>query len=142
MEALDAMGWIKEEEAGYLKSAAEDYFRLTDEGKKPEQCLVVSPTWDENHRLTEEIRSGLKQRGLLPAEGVRLAVHESFRWTVQQKQNPNNYQFGQIVTFNQPMGGWQGGESGTVQRVEAGVRVGESFGWTGAACADGTGREI
>jgi len=54
---------------------------------------------EENHRFTESIRSGLKERGVLPAEGTRLRVHESLGWTNQQKRDWKRYEPGQVVTF-------------------------------------------
>jgi hypothetical protein len=59
----------------------------------------VSFTWDENHRFTDSIRKGLKERGVLSSEGTRLEVHESLRWTNQQKRQWQRYEPGQVVTF-------------------------------------------
>ena len=64
-----------------------------------DRCLAVSFTWEENHRFTDAIRSGLKERGVLPAEGTQLSVHESLRWTDQQKKDWRRYEPGQVVTF-------------------------------------------
>ena len=64
-----------------------------------DRCLAVSFTWEENHRFTDSIRKGLKERGVLPAEGTRLTVHESLRWTNQQKRDWQRYEPGQVVTF-------------------------------------------
>jgi hypothetical protein len=78
--------------------------------------LAVSFTWDENHRFTDSIRKGLKERGVLPVEGTRLQVHESLRWTNQQKRDWQRYEPGQVVTFaperNRPA------SSATVVRVD------------------------
>jgi len=53
---------------------------------------------------------------VLPAEGTRLTVHESLRWTNQQKRDWQRYEPGQVVTFaparNRPS------SSATVVRVE------------------------
>ena len=68
-------------------------------GRNLDRCLAVSFTWEENHRFTDSIRSGLKERGVLPAEGTRLTVHESLRWTNQQKKDWRRYEPGQVVTF-------------------------------------------
>jgi hypothetical protein len=76
----------------------------------------VSFSWEENHRFTDSIRKGLKERGVLPPEGTRLTVHESLRWTNQQKRDWQRYDPGQVVTFapssNRPA------SSATVVRVE------------------------
>ena len=99
IEELDRMNWIKEGQADYLEKAAADFLRLTDQGRHLDRCLAVSFTWDENHRFTDSIRRRLKEHGVLPGEGTRLEVHESLRWTGQQKAHWQRYEPGQVVTF-------------------------------------------
>jgi nucleoside-triphosphatase THEP1 len=118
LAALDKLGWVHEGQANYLKDAAAAYFQLTDAGKNLDRCLAVSPTWEENRHLTHEIRSGLKERDLLPKEDTTCTVHDSLRWTVQQRSNWRNYQPGQAVTLTKSIGGWKAGESAVVDRVE------------------------
>ena len=116
LEGLERMNWIREGQSDYLEKAAADFLRLTDQGRNLDRCLAVSFTWEENHRFTDSIRKGLKERGVLPAEGTRLQVHESLRWTNQQKGNWQRYEPGHVVTFasqrNRPA------PSATVVRVE------------------------
>ena len=52
-------------------------------------------------RIARQIlsRKGVKERGVLPAEGARLEVHESLRWTNQQKATWQRYAPGQVVIF-------------------------------------------
>jgi hypothetical protein len=83
----------------------------------------VSPTWEENRHLTHDIRSGLKERDLLPKEDTTCTVHDSLRWTVQQRGNWRNYQPGQVVTLTKSIGVWKAGESAVVSRVERGAVV-------------------
>ena len=99
LEGLDRMNCIKEGQSDYLEKAAADFLRLTDQGRNLDRCLAVSFTWDENHRFADSIRKGLKEGCVLPAEGTRLEVHESLRWTNQQKANWQRYERGQVVTF-------------------------------------------
>ena len=99
LAALDRLDWIKESQSNYLEKAAADYLRLTGDGKQLDGCLAVSFTWEENHRFTDAIRSGLKERGVLPAEGTQHTVHESLRWTDQQKKDWRRYEPGQVVAF-------------------------------------------
>jgi AAA domain len=99
LDGLDRMNWIKEGQSDYLEKAAADFLRLTDQGRNLDRCLAVSFTWEENHGFTDSIRKGLKERGVLPAEGTRLKVHESLRWTNQQKRQWQLYEPGQVVTF-------------------------------------------
>jgi conjugative relaxase-like TrwC/TraI family protein len=119
LAALDKLGWLHEGQGNYLKDAAAAYFQSTDDGKSLDRCLAVSPTWEENRHFTHEIRSGLKERDLLPKEDTPCTVHESLRWTVQQRGNWRNYQPGQVVTLTKSIGGWKAGESALVARVES-----------------------
>jgi conjugative relaxase-like TrwC/TraI family protein len=120
LAALDKLGWVQEGQANYLKDAAAAYFQSTDDGKNLERCLAVCPTWEENRHLTHEIRSGLKERDLLPKEDTPCTVHDSLQWTVQQRGNWRNYQPGQVISVTKSMGGWKAGESAAVARVEVG----------------------
>ena len=123
LTALDKLGWVHEGQADYLKNAAAAYFHATDDGRNLDRCLVVSPTWEENRLLTQEIRSGLKERDLLPKEDTACTVLESFKWTEQQRGHWRNYQPGHVVTFTKSIGGLKAGESATVQKVEHGKIV-------------------
>jgi conjugative relaxase-like TrwC/TraI family protein len=120
LAALDKLGWVHEGQANYLKDAAAAYFHSTDDGKNLDRCLAVSPTWEENRHLTHEIRSGLKERDLLPKAETPCTVHDSLRWTVQQRGNWRNYQTGQLVTLTKSVSGIKAGESATIERVEKG----------------------
>jgi hypothetical protein len=121
LQALDALGWLHEDSADYLGRAADDYLRLTNGGTDLESVLVVSPTWAENHRLTEAIRSRLKEYRRLTTEGTEFSVHDSFQWTIQQKRNAANFRPGQSIVFTRPIGNWQAGDSTEVRRVADGV---------------------
>ncbi len=97
--ALDGMGRIREGQSDYLRQAAADYLRLTNQGRDLDRCIAVSFAWDENHRFTDAIRDGLKKEGVIPASGVRVSVHESLRWTNQQKRDWRRYEVGQVIEF-------------------------------------------
>ncbi|MGA7215809.1 MAG: AAA family ATPase, partial [Terrimicrobiaceae bacterium] len=99
LQQLDRLHWIQEGQSNYLDHAAADFLRLTDQGRALDRCLAVSFSWEENHRLTDSIRKGLKECGALPREGMRLEVHESLRWTTQQKRDRQRYEPGQVVIF-------------------------------------------
>jgi molybdopterin-guanine dinucleotide biosynthesis protein len=120
MAALDKLGWVHGGQTNYLKDAAAAYFHSTDDGKNLDRCLAVSPTWEENRHLTHEIRSGLKERDLLPKEETPCTVYDSLRWTVQQRSNWRNYQPGQTVTFSKSVAGMKAGESAKIEHVEKG----------------------
>ena len=118
MERLDAMGWIKEEKADYLKAAAVDYLRLVAAAKPKESVLCVAPTWAENHVLTRHVREGLHAAGKL-RESQSMTVLDPLGWTAQQRRVAENYRLEQVVTFNQDVkGAFKKGESLTVERIE------------------------
>jgi hypothetical protein len=66
---MDGMGWLREG-ADYLESAAADFLRLS-KGLAPGSCLAVAPTSQENYRLADAIRAGLKASGHLPHDASR-----------------------------------------------------------------------
>jgi hypothetical protein len=117
----DVLGWLHDSGADYLDRAADDYLRLTKSGTDLESVLVVSPTWAENHGLTEAIRSRLKEYRWLTTEGTEFSVHDSFQWTIQQKRNVANFRAGQSIVFTRPVGNWRAGDSTEVRRVADGV---------------------
>ncbi len=120
MERLDGLGWVKEEQADYLKAAAGEYLRLVAEAKPKESVLCVAPTWAENHVLTNHVRAGLRASGHL-GEGRKMAVLESFGWTAQQRSVADNYRPGQVVTFNRDVkGSFHKGQTMEVERIEGG----------------------
>ena len=116
LEKLDRLNCVREGQSNYLEHAAADYLRLTDDGRNLDRCLAVSFSWEENHRLTDSIRNGLKERGVLPAEGTCVTVTESLRWSNQQKRDWRRYEPGQVVTFAPASD--RPASSATVVRVE------------------------
>jgi len=98
LEKLDSMNWIKESGPEYLRSAAQDYLRLSSIPEK--SVILVTPTWEENHRVTAFVRDELKRSGQLSHEATR-QIWEPLEWTHPQRGNSRNYQAGMILQFNQ-----------------------------------------
>jgi len=116
LERLDQLGWVKEGRAGYLREAAGDFLRLSDDGQKLERVLAVTPTWAEHEVFTTELRVQLKARGALGA-GETVTVHEPLKWTRAQTRNARNYAPGMVVAFNRTVEGFQRGEFAEVSRI-------------------------
>ncbi len=93
LHALDELGWVHENGAGYLRNAAESYL----EKRKLGSVLAVTPTWKENYALTELIRDGLKEEGVLKGPSARVETLSSLKWTVAEKRFSSNYEAGQWV---------------------------------------------
>ena len=86
---------------------------------RTDDCLVVTPTWAENHRLTQAIRNQLKDRRLLK-DGTSLTVHDPLEWTTQQKAKAANFSPGMIVQFHADAGKTRRGQSFVVESVKDG----------------------
>ncbi len=120
MERLDGLGWIKEEQADYLKAAAGEYLRLVAEAKPKESVLCVAPTWAENHVLKNHVRAGLRASGHL-GKSQKVSVFDPLGWTAQQRRVADNYRTGQVVTFNRDVkGSFRKGQAVEVERIEGG----------------------
>ncbi len=126
LERLDALGWVQEGRAGYLRGAVGDFMRLSDNGRNLDQILAVTPTWAEHEAFTAELRTQLKATGAL-GRGENITTHEPLKWTVAQAKDARNYEAGMVVTFNEPVKGFRAGEFFVVSRVAEGsafVRAG------------------
>lgn len=113
---LAGMGCLNEGGSEYLQNAAKDYLDAiaADPGKS---VLCVTPTWVENHTLTEAIRDGLKRSGTL-GEGAIFRVDEPLSWTAQEKGDPTRYRQGLTVVFDRRTGSFDKGESAAVVLAE------------------------
>jgi hypothetical protein len=119
LEQLDAMGWLHEGDAEYLRAAVTDYLRVSDNGKRLDRVLAVTPTWEENHAFSTMLRAELKSHGRL-ASGETITAHEPLPWTKAQLARATSYDPGLIVTFNRSAAGFKRGEFAPVVRVAAG----------------------
>jgi conjugative relaxase-like TrwC/TraI family protein len=116
LERLDALGWVKEGRADYLRGAVGDFLRLSEDGRKMDQVLAVTPTWAEHDAFTAELRAQLKAKGIL-GQAENITVHDPLKWTVAQIRDSRNYEPGMFVTFNRPAKGFRAGESALVVRI-------------------------
>ena len=97
--AIDKLGRMHEAGADYIKRAAEDY--VADLAAK-KNTLLVAPTWDEIHRLTDHVRDSMKKRGML-GSGESVRVAEPLAWTKAQQQRSANYQPGHFLSLHRPI---------------------------------------
>jgi ATP-dependent exoDNAse (exonuclease V) alpha subunit len=97
--AIDKLGRLHEAGADYIKRAAEDY--VADLAAK-KNTLLVAPTWDEIHRLTDHVRDSMKKRGML-GSGESVRVAEPLAWTKAQQQRSANYQPGHFLSLHRPI---------------------------------------
>lgn len=113
---LDRLGALHEadEETRYPLLASEYVNSL----KANKSALVVSPTWREISRVTQEVRTQLKAAGLLAREETELTVHHASKWTRAQKRDLRNYQAKMVLTFHKGAKEFVAGEWAEVVKVE------------------------
>jgi len=111
-EELDKLGWIKEVAVSdRYKQLADAYLSAVSEKKKgdqPKSALVVSPTHAEAARITDAIRTGLKEKSKLGEEHIVkgwIAAH----LTDAQKADATQYDAGDLLQFHQNAPGYQKG---------------------------------
>src|SRR4029077_3291547 len=122
MEQLDAMGWIHEEKAGYLRESAKAWLARSDNGAKADDVVCVAPTWEENFAISREIRDGLKTSGHL-GEAVNLEVVHSLKWTTEQKRRLSEFAGKHpdlVVTPTAQLGDLEPARSYRLEGIEAG----------------------
>jgi ATP-dependent exoDNAse (exonuclease V) alpha subunit len=117
-DALDKMGWVVEASGEDRHQAlVKDYLQAQEDGKS---ALIIAPTHAEGQRLTDELRTALKERGALGAEH-RFIARKSTGWTDAQKGDIRNYEPGLVVEFNQNAKGFARGEKSIVAHDDNGL---------------------
>jgi len=97
-EQLNSHGFIHENQGRYLDAAADSFLRLTEDGKRPLDCIAVSPTNRECELLTEKIRAKMKSKGALDAGSERqVQAFRSWSWTAEKIADVAHYKPGMQV---------------------------------------------
>jgi conjugative relaxase-like TrwC/TraI family protein len=111
-DALDKMGWVIESPQGagdgrrMHEQLVNDYLQAVNDGKS---ALIIAPTHSEGDRLTDELRTALKERGAIGKEREFIS-RKSTGWTDAQKGDVRNYEPGMVVEFHQNAKGFKRGE--------------------------------
>lgn len=105
---LDELGWIKELPDGDReRQVAADYVDSLLKGKK---SLVVCPTHREGDRITQEIRSALRQADALGDEEHAFSVLQNANLTEAERGDSVNYLPGDVLVFHQNAKGYTRGD--------------------------------
>ena len=97
---LDSHGFIHESEGKYLDEAAKSFLRLTEDGRRPLDCIAAAPTNKECEILTEKIREQMKSKGLMnPETEQQIETFRSWSWTKERIGDAKNYQPGMKLFF-------------------------------------------
>lgn len=110
---LDQLGWIREVETGdRYRAMAANYVASVERGDK---TLVVSPTHFEGDRITQAIRSGLRNADRLGNDERVFHSLETLNLTQAERMDAVSYVPGDVLVFHQNAKGYTKG-----QRVVAG----------------------
>jgi ATP-dependent exoDNAse (exonuclease V) alpha subunit len=121
-DSLDKMGSIIEAEGDERhKMLVRDYVSAFEEGKSG---LIIAPTHAAGQKLTEELRTVLKERGAIGKERD-FKVRRSLGWSDAQKGDVRNYEPGMVIDFNEAVAGTRRRINGT-RVTEGGFRKGEA----------------
>ncbi|MFV0442772.1 MAG: MobF family relaxase, partial [Planctomycetaceae bacterium] len=105
---LDELGWVREvDDEDRERLLATDYLDTISAG---ESALVVSPTHREADRITQAIRDGLKQRGLVEPDEVDVTTLRRIDLTEAERRESVNYTPGDVLIFHQNAKGFTKGQ--------------------------------
>ncbi len=105
---LDGLGWIREVDAeDRYRLLAQSYIESIETGKS---ALVVSPTHAEGNRITQEIRTQLRSRGLLGQDAHEILELLPANLTLGQRRDPTSYSPGDVIVFHQNAKGYRRGQ--------------------------------
>ena len=98
-ERFDANGFIHEGKSKYLDRAADSYIEYTENGQFIDRAILVAPTHDEGDKLTDAVRSKLKDFGSIKGDSRTQEVFRSWNWPKARLRDAGNYQPGMAVAF-------------------------------------------
>lgn len=105
---LDRLGWIREVEGTERdQELARSYVRSVESGKS---ALVVSPTHREGERVAEEIRTRLKELGIVGEDEREFPRLVSRHLTAADRADPTQRVAGDIAVYSQNAPGRRRGE--------------------------------
>lgn len=95
---------------------ADQHQKLTDDflhlAEKNFSTVVVSQSWSEIHKVNEQVRQGLKAKGLIGEKETMVIALDRLDLTEAQKRDKRYYDSDSVVVFNRDAAGFKAGESG------------------------------
>jgi conjugative relaxase-like TrwC/TraI family protein len=116
LDALDGLGWVREQTPGEgRRLLARDYL---DALERKERALVVAQTWNEVEAVNSTVRAALADAGRL-GPGSRLPTFRAVDLTEAEKQDASSYPKSGAVVFLRNYGRYQRGEICRVQGADS-----------------------
>jgi hypothetical protein len=79
--------------------------------------VVVSQSWNEIHKVNEQVRLGLKAQKLIGADETMVTALERQDLTDAQKRDKRFYQPDSVLVFNRPTAGFKSGSAGKLRGI-------------------------
>jgi conjugative relaxase-like TrwC/TraI family protein len=90
------------------------YLQLTSENQS---CVVVSQSWNEIHKVNDEIRAAFKREGLIGETETTVTALQPVDLTDAQKRDARSYSPDTVLVFNRDVAGFKAGESARLPLV-------------------------
>jgi conjugative relaxase-like TrwC/TraI family protein len=114
-DKLNALGWVQQTPVfNHNKPLVDDYVAGVESGK---DMLVVAPTHIEGDEVTADIRTKLKDRGLIGKDEQTVDTLRPLGWTVAEKADPERYSGTEIIQFHRNSGPFRAGDRVTADRL-------------------------
>lgn len=112
VERLDAMEAIKEvERDSVAATVAREYAASITSGRS---TLIVSPTHAEGREVTNEVRSMLRETGLIAEKEHAVSQLRSRHLSEAERADPARHRVGDVIVFHQNVPGFRKSERATV----------------------------
>ena len=85
--------------------------------KNQQSTVVVSQSWNEIHKVNEQVRLGLKTQKLIGGAETTVTALERQDLTDAQKCDKRFYQADSILVFNRPTAGFKSGSAGKLRGI-------------------------
>ncbi len=85
--------------------------------KNQQSTVVVSQSWNEIHKVNEQVRLGLKAQKLIGQAETAVTTLERQDLTDAQKRDKRFYQPDSVLVFNRPTAGFKSGSAGKLRGI-------------------------
>ena len=85
--------------------------------KNQQSTVVVSQSWNEIHKVNEQVRLGLKAQKLIGETETTVTALERQDLTDAQKRDKRFYQPDSVLVFNRPTAGFKSGSTGKLRSI-------------------------
>jgi conjugative relaxase-like TrwC/TraI family protein len=102
--------------ADHHEKLAARYLELA---KDNQSAVVVSQSWNEIHKVNDEIRAALKREKLVSDSETPVAAFQPLNLTDAQKRDARSYGSDSVLVFNRSVRGFKAGDSAKLKSIEA-----------------------